>query len=290
MAENSKIEWTHHTWNLWHGCVRVHRGCDNCYAARLSKRWGNELWDKNQDGEYNPRMYVKAGWGKVKKWQNEFAGKGEYGRIFVGSMMDIFEKSMPVVDSNGNAMYLEGYEGYEGMKMETKHIRKKFFTEYVLNNPNLMFLLLTKRPSNILKMLPEDENWLLADELPRNVMFGASIVDNKSLKQVSRHLGIVNAVGGQTFWSIEPLLEKPDVNILFDIHPMNLPKWIIVGGESGPGRRPFNAHWARIIRDFCIRRGIAFFMKQMDKVEAIPDDLRIRQFPYWHDFTNSPQW
>lgn len=33
MAQNSKIEWTHHTANLWHGCTAVHEGCDNCYAT-----------------------------------------------------------------------------------------------------------------------------------------------------------------------------------------------------------------------------------------------------------------
>ena len=28
MAENSKIEWTHHTFNPWMGCTRVSPGLD----------------------------------------------------------------------------------------------------------------------------------------------------------------------------------------------------------------------------------------------------------------------
>lgn len=32
MAENSKIEWTHHTFNPWTGCQKVGPGCDRCYA------------------------------------------------------------------------------------------------------------------------------------------------------------------------------------------------------------------------------------------------------------------
>ena len=39
MAENSKIEWTDHTFNPWEGCQKVGPGCDNCYAeARQDKR------------------------------------------------------------------------------------------------------------------------------------------------------------------------------------------------------------------------------------------------------------
>lgn len=53
MALNSKIEWTHHTANLWWGCTNVHEGCDNCYAERWANKygvkWGNDAprrdWD-----------------------------------------------------------------------------------------------------------------------------------------------------------------------------------------------------------------------------------------------------
>ena len=32
MAENTKIEWTDHTFNPWEGCQKVGPGCDHCYA------------------------------------------------------------------------------------------------------------------------------------------------------------------------------------------------------------------------------------------------------------------
>jgi protein gp37 len=35
MAENSKIEWTDHTFNPWIGCTKVHAGCQHCYAETL---------------------------------------------------------------------------------------------------------------------------------------------------------------------------------------------------------------------------------------------------------------
>jgi protein gp37 len=45
MAENSKIEWTDHTFNPWIGCTKVSPACDNCYAEAMMDtatggRWG----------------------------------------------------------------------------------------------------------------------------------------------------------------------------------------------------------------------------------------------------------
>jgi len=38
MGENSKIEWTDHTFNPWVGCTKVSPGCDHCYAESWSAR------------------------------------------------------------------------------------------------------------------------------------------------------------------------------------------------------------------------------------------------------------
>ena len=55
--------------------------------------------------------------------------------------------------------------------------------------------------------------------------------------------------------------------------------WVICGGESGPGKRPFKLEWARDLRDQCEAAGVPFFMKQIDKKSPIPDDLMIREYP-----------
>jgi len=45
MAENSKIEWTDHTFNPWMGCTKVSPGCQHCYAEReMDKHWGKVKW------------------------------------------------------------------------------------------------------------------------------------------------------------------------------------------------------------------------------------------------------
>lgn len=252
MATNSKIEWTHHTGNLWWGCTKVHAGCDNCYAETLSNRFGDDIW-----GNDKPRKAIKSVWGKFLFWQAKAADAGEIHRVFVGSMMDIFEKPMVLIDSKGDLMF-----------EHTGDLRDKFFKEIVPNCPNLMFLLLTKRPSNINKYIPE--SW--KENPPENVMFGTSPADEKTFQTLVPQLQKVN---GKRFLSIEPQLEE--IN-LFGKNTDGI-NWIIQGGESGHNRRPFDIEWAYLMQSDCLLRGIPYFFKQIDKVKQIPDDLFIREFP-----------
>ena len=254
MAENSKIEWTDHTANLWHGCTKVHEGCDHCYAEAQSHRWGNNLW-----GPDKPRKSVKSVWTDLEKFQKIAKAAGTIHRVFVGSMMDIFEKPMPLIANDGLAL-----------TQTTDDLRKWFFGEVVPNSPNLMFLLLTKRPSNINKYIPEE--WKANP--PANVMFGCSVVNQETAAKLIPQLMQVN---GKRFLSIEPQLDMIDIR-----QYLQFISWVIVGGESGPRRRPYNLDWARILQAQCLNANVPFFFKQIDKVrdkiEGIPNDLKIRQF------------
>lgn len=150
----------------------------------------------------------------------------------------------------------------------TGDLRTRFFEEIVPACPNLLFLLLTKRPSNINKMIPE----FWKENPPPNVMFGTSPVDPPTFRTL---VGQLRQVNGRRFLSVEPQLAKisPTSVQLAGIH------WIIQGGESGPNRRPFNTDWARELRDVSAVHGIPYFFKQIDKVLPIPADLLIREFP-----------
>jgi len=257
MAQNSKIEWTHHTANLWHGCTKVHEGCDNCYAETLAKRWGNDIW-----GNDKPRKEVKSVFQELSKMQVLAKNANTIHRVFVGSMMDIFEKPMPLVDGKGKEIYL-----FNGERKTTGYLRSVFFQKISHGEyPNLMFLLLTKRPSNINKYIPE--RW--KEEPPNNVMFGTSPVNQQTFEKLVRDL---KEVKGKRFLSIEPQLDKI---VLGDLSGID---WIIQGGESGHHKRPFNLEWARQMRDECKALNIPYFFKQIDKIQQIPDDLLIRNFP-----------
>jgi len=244
----------------------VHLGCWFCYALSLANRYGNDIW-----GSDKPRRMIKDVWRNLKKFQKEAKKAGEIHKVFVGSMQDVFEKPMPLVDHLGNP-YTEGV----GEFWNTGQLRDKFFNEVVPNSPNLMFLLLTKRPSNINKYIPA--SW--KENPPENVMFGTSPVDQKTAGNLIVQLSKVN---GKRFLSIEPQLERIDLmakaNDGTDRVLLDLTDWVINGGESGHHKRPFDCDWARLIREDCKLKGVPYFFKQIDKIKTIPEDLIIREFP-----------
>lgn len=133
--------------------------------------------------------------------------------------------------------------------------------DYALQTPNLDYLLLTKRPQNYTSMF---------ECPPRNMWAGTTVGVKTSIARI-KHLR--NTDFKIKFLSVEPMLE--------DLGELDLSgiDWVIVGGESGSGKRPFNADWARSIRDQCKAQGVAFFMKQVNKIDPIPLDLMIREFP-----------
>lgn len=258
MAENSKIGWCDHTVNLWWGCYEVHNGCDNCYAKQLANRYHGPhvLWQ--QDG---PRMAIKSAFNDIRRYQKMAAAAGVRYYIFMNSMSDIFEKSMPVVDFKHELM-LNDKDDY----LYTGEIRQKFF-DIVDYCPNLIFLLLTKRPSNIRKMIPE--KWL--KEPRRNVMYGTSIVDQPTADTLIPQL--LN-VPGWHFFSMEPLVGPVDLtikNLYRELSPgiwanksaVEEVDWVIVGGESGSmASRPMNSAWVESLKDQVDGTGTAFFFKQ----------------------------
>lgn len=255
MAQNSKIEWTTHTLNLWHGCTKVHEGCDNCYAEALSHRWGNDVW-----GNDKPRKEVKSAWNELAKMQTAAKAAGEIHRVFVGSMMDIFEKPMSLIDSKAN-YYPE---------MDTGTLRWELFLKIDAGMyNNLQFLFLTKRPSNINKYIPE--HWKTAP--PVNVMFGTSPVNQETANKLILQL---LEVKGKRFLSVEPQLDSINIQVFLFNGGID---WVIQGGESGHHKRPFNLDWAYYLKRQCEATNTPYFFKQIDKIKEIPTDLQVRMFP-----------
>jgi len=117
--------------------------------------------------------------------------------------------------------------------------------------PALDWLLLTKRPQNIAKMLPVD--W--PSNGRHNVWIGTTAEDQERFDQRWPLLAQIPAA--IRFISYEPA-----------IGPLRLPSdrvspdWLISGGESGHGARPMNPQWARDVIADCERLGVAAFHKQ----------------------------
>ena len=241
MAENSKIGWTHHTWNLWTGCAKVSAGCLHCYAEGWAKRTGRQVWGPKGAR----RRTTSANWRRVHKWNREAQEAGERRRVFVGSLMD----------------WAEG-------KKEQETILADYWA-IVRECEHLDFLMLTKRPQNISQLLPDDWSewsngypnvWLMTsieDSISKDAHLQASVIQRAELL-----LAIPAVVHGVSYepaigplaTALEPFLDSH--------HPLNDITWVIYGGESGPGWRAEDKQWARDMRDACATYGAAFFHKQ----------------------------
>jgi len=127
--------------------------------------------------------------------------------------------------------------------------------------PMLDWLLLTKRPENIIPLFGVDA------PVP-NIWWGTSVENQAAADERIPHLLQVPAA--IRFLSCEPLLGPVDVwgpmvrakkiAGLFNGRPIL--HWIIAGGESGAGARPMDIAWARSLRDQAHAAGVAYFFKQ----------------------------
>lgn len=256
--ENSKIEWTHHTFNPWIGCAKVSPGCAHCYAETLmDTRYGRVKWGKGQ-----PRQRTSAAnWKKPRQWNKAAEGANERPRVFCASLADWLDDEVPI-DWLADLMRL------------------------ICETPNLDWLLLTKRPENFASRMRKAYmeaccGSLEADNMmgewedgtpPPNVWVGTTVEDQQRVDERIPHLMGIPAV--VRFLSCEPLLEEIDLSGVFGGAYVGLPgdvivpyynfgiDWVIVGGESGPGARPIKEEWVTEIRDLCDKAQVAFFFKQ----------------------------
>lgn len=241
MGENSKIEWTHHTFNPWRGCTKVSDGCKHCYAETLSNRFGGK------HGAWGPQgqrvIAAESYWRQPIKWNREAAAAGERRRVFCASLADVFEgpETMPA-----------------GNRRDVLEARHRLF-ELIEQTDWLDWLLLTKRPQNIMTMVTAA--WR-AGYMPSNVWLGTSAEDQQTADERIPHL--LQAPATMRFLSCEPLLGEV---VLGHWLPHggwggDAIDWVIVGGESGHRARPMHPDWARSLRDQCQAAGVPFFFKQ----------------------------
>jgi protein gp37 len=231
MAQNSKIEWTDHTFNPWLGCTNVSPGCDRCYAESWSKRSGLVKWGNN------PRKRTSEGyWRAPLKWQADAARfqamHRRRQRVFCASLADVFDNQVDPA------------------------WRADLFA-LIDRTPALDWLLLTKRPQNIRKMLPKD--W--ADGRP-NVWLGTTSEDQA--RYDIRWKVLCQVPAAVRFISYEPAIGP------LRLSPGPQPDWLISGGESGGKARPMQPQWVRDIIADCQKFGVAPFHKQWGSYKNNP--------------------
>jgi protein gp37 len=276
MAQRTAISWTDVSWNPVHGCSKVSTGCKNCYAETLSLRYGQTPapWTaRNAPRNVLLKPHkLREPLSKAGPWKNPC-------RVFVNSMSDLFHEEIP-----------------------DEYIAAVF--DVMAQAPQHTFQILTKRPE---RMRDYRLAWHAAHPECRplpNVWLGTSI---ENRKWVGRADVLGQTPAAVRFVSAEPLLGPliaesmtsrlegqswawkdgytgPMLRFYNEDGELSF-HWLIVGGESGAGHRPFDPEWARDLRDVCHHEGVAFFVKQLGgarpgtALEDLPEDLRIREFP-----------
>ena len=236
MGESTKIEWARHTFNPWWGCVKVSEACAHCYAETFANRTGNRVWGKDA----GRRKFGEKHWNEPLKWDKAAKKAGELHRVFCASMADVFE----------------GRDDLGAERLQLWGLIKR--------TPNLIWLLLTKRPENILKMVPKE--WLAVRGWPSNVWVGTTV---ETQKWADKRIPELQAVPAPVrFLSIEPLLGYVELGGYISRLGIN---WVIVGGESGGQARPMDPDWVNAIFYECHKAGVPFFFKQWGEWAPVDD-------------------
>lgn len=261
MGDVTAIEWADKTFNPWEGCQKVGPGCDNCYAETRNARYGGGVaanW-----GPGAPRRRTSASnWNKPRRWDREAEAAVSAAKaeglpppppvfVFCASLADVFDNAVDPA------------------------WRVDLF-RLIHATPNLTWLLLTKRPGNILRLYEDVNRGLHPEGLsfwPRNAAIGCTVVNQEEADRDIYKLLDAKAILAPAFafLSMEPLLGPVDLrNVATMRYPGaeyldaltgktrgmfgepggdSLPPvdWVIIGGESGPNARPMDPEWVRPI-------------------------------------------
>ena len=223
-------------WSLVDGCTPCSPGCEHCWSAAMTHRFNKEwLPFTNDKGQF---------YGKIATHPERLSIPLKQG----------LRRRKPTVYAIWNDLFHE-------------EVKEKFIAEawdVMTRRLDHTFLVLTKRPQ---QMLSWANSWKL---LPfRNIYLGLTVCNQQ---EADEKIPIFLRVPGKKFLSIEPMLSEVSLRWLKlksggvdEYDGLRLFDAVILGAETGPGARPMDLEWARIVRDECAEAGVPFFLKQTDK-------------------------
>jgi protein gp37 len=255
MSQQSNIEWTDATWNPVRGCTKVSPGCANCYAETFAERFRGAKGHPYEQG-FDLRLVPKKlteplSWKKPR-------------RIFVNSMSDLFQDGVPVeFIHRAFAVMALGYwhTAYQVLTKRADRMLRVVTAGDFQQSVQYEADAIAARTKSAMELIPSHLSWPLP-----NVWLGVS-VENQHFADERIPL-LLQTPAAVRFISAEPLLGPIDLTKPLPWQHENPEQatrldWVIVGGESGPGARPFDIAWARSIIAQCQSAGVACFVKQL---------------------------
>jgi protein gp37 len=239
------------------GCSPVSPGCDNCWSAKATE---------TRSHQNNPK--IKARYAGLTHEGGEWSGR-------VRLMHNDLEKPARVRKPTVWAVWNDLFHPKVMECLKPSLCNPESF----LDQAFLMmrhcwqstFLILTKRPENMLRFYhsfyaKHPGYW------SSNIWLGITAENQQQYDdrwEIASQIPITNL-----FVSGEPLLGPID----FSKHK-KLPRWFVVGGESGSKARPMHPDWARSLRDQCQDACVPFFFKQWGS-----------WYPFYDRGKDDPDW
>ncbi len=291
MGKTTPIEWCDSSVNPVMGCdgceLWVPGKVEHCYAGALHKiRAGQPGYaDQFEVPKLFPgRMAAAAAWNATPDRTGKPWLQGPR-KIFISDMGDALSRDVPL-----------------------EYLRDEVIGEVTSENGRRHhWLWPTKQPQRMVKLAEMIGGW------PENLWAMTSVTSVEQLGRVRHLLRVPAKVRGVSY---EPALGPVDFcstkfgDVLSECDDcsgddpgcdaccgIGRLSWVIVGGESGPGARPFDLAWARSVVEQCQAAGVAVFVKQLGTnpqirgvslgrmlgkgggLDCIPQDLRVREFP-----------
>lgn len=340
MSDKSNIEWTEATWNPVRGCTKVSPGCAHCYAETFAERFRGVKGHSYEQG-FDLRL-VPEKLAEPLHWKKPR-------RIFINSMSDLFQDGVPFSFIAAVFAVMSYCDRHTFQVLTKRADRMLEFMEWV-NAPaqaSRHGLRMCAVESGFADQIYRQSNDGLDLDaclynhgtwpLP-NVWLGVS-VENQHFADERIPL-LLKTPAAVRFISYEPALGPVDLtrvqyrdedcdcewNALTGDHQITNSTsvdsfttaadgntkldWVICGGESGLGARPFDLAWARSVVAQCKAVGVACFVKQLGsrpvsepydtsmwvvqrpgvlpfpladrkggEMSEWPEDLRVREFP-----------
>lgn len=293
MAGNTTIEWATDSWNPVRGCSIVSPGCTNCYAMKQAHRFSGK--GRAYEGLTKLTRGGPVWTGKVRtvpelldqplRWKKPR-------RIFVNSMSDLFHEDVPdeFIAALWWTMTAAHWHTFQILTKRAKRMQRWVAAHGGQSGWHAScFEKLTGKAA---------PGWRLQD--PRSsahIWLGVSVEDQA---RADERIPVLLQTPAAVRWiSAEPLLGpvslrwlaawdgkalKPRGHGTVTDHLDGARRldWVVVGGESGPGARPFNIQWARSIVSQCKEAGMPVFVKQLGaKPECNDPDPDSGEPPYW---------
>ena len=292
---STAIEWADATWNPITGCTKVSLGCANCYAMAMAKRlkaMGNPRYQKDGGAGSGPGFGVSLHPDVLAEplhWRKPR-------RVFVVSMGDLFHEDVPdeFIDRVFHVMAQAKHHTFQVLTKRPDRMRRHFAARC----GQLEVLAAMGGRKGTASVMPHIqlgvsvENQRMADERVPLLLETPAAVRFLSCEPL---LGPLDLRAWMSPWRCEPPGGK------WREGPWDTLDWVIVGGESGPGRaerklvercecenlllkaikapdgvavrcsycdgtfwrpKPHALEWARSLRDQCQAADVPFFFKQ----------------------------